>query len=79
MTVSMALTIESTSDTSIRSPKPVRSLPRREARIPMQAFNPATMSAIAVPVRVGGESGQPDTLIKPPIAWPMMSYPGRSL
>ena len=47
--------------------------------MPMQAFSPATMSAIAVPVLVGGESGQPDTLINPPIACPMMSYPGLSL
>ena len=41
--------------------------------MPIQQFSPARMSAIAVPVRVGGESGQPVVLMSPPMACPMMS------
>ena len=40
-----------------------------------RAYPPRT-SPIAVPVRVGGESGQPVTLIIPLSAWAMTSYPG---
>ena len=43
----------------------------------MVTDSPASTSPMAVPVRVGSPPGQPVVLISPPMAWPMMSYPGR--
>ena len=69
----------STSETSTICPSPVLSLTLRAARMPTQQKRELSMSPIAVPDRVGGPSGQPVMLRSPPMAWPMMSYPGLSL
>ncbi len=64
---------ESTSETSTNCPRPVRSRTFRAASMPMQQKRALRMSPMAVPTLVGGESGQPVMLRRPPIAWPMMS------
>ncbi len=70
---SRAAKTESTRATSTICPLPVLSLTLRAERIPMQQNRELRMSPIAVPDLVGGESGQPVMLRRPPIAWPIMS------
>ena len=48
------------------------------AWIAFAAYSPVNMSASATPIFIGWPSASPVTLISPPIAWIMKSYPARS-
>ena len=77
--ISRLATAESTSATSTFCPRPVETRLNTAERMPMAQESPPNTSPMAVPVRVGSPSGQPVVLMRPLIAWEMMSYPGRWL
>jgi hypothetical protein len=58
---------------SICWPCPVASRWRKAARMPMQPYSPANVSATEAPTFCGSPSGAPVMLITPPIAWIRLS------
>ena len=63
----------SSSETSSRRPRPVRSRSRRAARMPAAACSPQSTSTTATPALLGGPSGSPVMLIRPHSACAMKS------
>jgi hypothetical protein len=71
--ISRLATAESTRATSTFCPSPVWILLNTAARMPMAQESPPRTSPMAVPVRVGSPPGQPVVLMRPLMAWEMMS------